>query len=84
MPQRFGAGGFMSCRIVESMGVIGLIVGGEVFVEPSFAFIETPGAILLRGEQLAHLYEGTHDVDTLCAGARGVQDIDGLDAWAAP
>jgi hypothetical protein len=41
----------------------GLIMGGELFVEPGFDLIETPGEIFVRGEQFAQLYESAHDVD---------------------
>jgi len=62
------------------MAVMALIVGGEFFVEPGFELIETPGEIFVRGEQFAQLHEGAHDVDAHGDGARGVQDVGGLDS----
>ena len=33
----------------------GLIVGSELFIEPSFELVEAPGEIFVRGEQFAQL-----------------------------
>ena len=41
----------------------GLIVRGELFVEPGLELRESPSQLFVRAEQLAQLHEGTHDLD---------------------
>src|SRR6185312_1223955 len=56
-----------------------LVVDGELFLDARLELIETAGEFLVRGQELAQLHEGANDVDAHSDGARGVEDISGLD-----
>ena len=56
--------------------------GGDRLVmdlELAFEFVELPSQGGVRGEQLAQLHEGAHDLDAHGGGAQGIEDVGGLD-----
>src|SRR6185437_14897528 len=59
------------------------VVGGEllldVLLDTRLELIEAAGELLVRGEELAQLHEGAHDVDAHGDGPRAVEDIGCLD-----
>jgi hypothetical protein len=50
MPRRFGGGGFMSCRMAESMAAM-VSSWVELLLDAGFELIEAAGEILVRADE---------------------------------